>query len=64
MLLADRDHLVMYGVILFDLGGASSPHEKLVSLGRVRNGKERVGMSPQPVGPSFVYGSLFFQLGR
>ena len=32
MLLADRDHLVMYGVILFDLGGASSPHEKLVSL--------------------------------
>ena len=30
MLLADRDHLVMYGVILFDF--RRGRHEKLVSL--------------------------------
>ena len=47
MLLADRDHLVMYGVILFDF--RRGRHEKLVSLDRARNGKEGVGMSPHPV---------------
>ena len=33
MLLADRDHLVMFGVILFDFRrGRQLAHEKLVSL--------------------------------